>query len=218
MIEPEFNRFLRSIVETLEQLGLTYGIGGSVASSLYGEARSTLDVDISVVLPLDRVLAFTQAFQALGYYAFLDAILDAIVAHQPFNIIDAQRGYKADIFPVDSDAPTPKNGKSSAGCNVTCMMSRMAPRRCCIPLKTSSSTSSNTTSSAGFRSICATSAPSCLPKVMLSTGITSPTGLAGSEPAMCGQSFWPLTTAPSRKTRHRPPFPQACKTCQVFKT
>jgi len=67
MIEPEFNRFLRSIVETSEQLGLTYGIGGSVASSLYGEARSTLDVDISVVLPLDRVLDFTQAFQALGY-------------------------------------------------------------------------------------------------------------------------------------------------------
>ncbi len=108
MIEPEFNRFLRSIVETLEQLGLTYGIGGSVASSLYGEARSTLDVDISVVLPLDRVLAFTQAFQALGYYAFLDAILDALVARQPFNIIDAQRGYKADIFPVDPDAPTPQ--------------------------------------------------------------------------------------------------------------
>jgi hypothetical protein len=92
MIEPEFNHFLRSIVETLEQLGLTCGIGGSVASSLYGEARSTLDVDISVVLPLDRVLDFTQAFQALGYYAFLDAVLDAIVAHRPFNIIDAQRG------------------------------------------------------------------------------------------------------------------------------
>jgi hypothetical protein len=108
MIEPEFNRFLRSIVETLEQLGLIYGIGGSVASSLYGEARSTLDVDISVVLPLDRTLAFTQAFQALGYYAFLEAVLDAIIARQPFNIIDAQRGYKADIFPIDPDAPTPQ--------------------------------------------------------------------------------------------------------------
>ena len=30
MIEPEFKRFLHSVVETLEQLGLTYGIGGSV--------------------------------------------------------------------------------------------------------------------------------------------------------------------------------------------
>jgi hypothetical protein len=108
MTEPEFNLFLRSIVGTLEQLGLTYGIGGSVASSLYGEARSTLDVDISVVLPVDRAVAFTQAFEALGYYAFLDAVLDAIIARQPFNIIDAQRGYKADIFPIDPDAPTPQ--------------------------------------------------------------------------------------------------------------
>lgn len=106
MIEPEFGRFLRSIVETLEQLGLTYGIGGSVASSLYGEARSTLDVDISVVLPLDRVLDFTQAFQTLGYYAFLDAVLDALVARQPFNVIDPQSGYKADIFPIDAETPT----------------------------------------------------------------------------------------------------------------
>ena len=108
MIEPEFKHFLDSVVETLEQLGLTYGIGGSVASSLYGEARSTLDVDISVVLPIDRVPAFTQAFQALGYYAYLDAVLDAIIARQPFNIIDARRGYKADIFPIDPDAATPQ--------------------------------------------------------------------------------------------------------------
>ena len=48
MIEPEFNRFLRSIVETLEQLRLTT-VSESSCESLYGEARSTLDVDISVV-------------------------------------------------------------------------------------------------------------------------------------------------------------------------
>ncbi len=106
MIEPEFKGFLHSVVETLERLGVTYSIGGSVASSVYGEARSTHDVDISVVLPLDQILSFTQAFQTLGYYVFLDAVLDAIVARQPFNIIDAHRGYKADIFPIDPDSPT----------------------------------------------------------------------------------------------------------------
>ena len=70
MISADFKSFLRSIVETLDRLGLLYAIGGSVASSIYGEARSTLDVDISV------------------------------------NIIDARRGFKADIFPVDPDQPT----------------------------------------------------------------------------------------------------------------
>ena len=107
MIEPEFNAFLHSVVETLEQLGLTYGIGGSVASSVYGEARSTRDVDISVALPIDQVLSFTAAFESFGYYVSLDAVLDAVIARQPFNIIDARRGYKADIFPIDPDAPTP---------------------------------------------------------------------------------------------------------------
>ncbi len=44
---PEFDTFLRSIIETLELLDLPYMIGGSVASSIYGEARSTRDVDVS---------------------------------------------------------------------------------------------------------------------------------------------------------------------------
>jgi hypothetical protein len=41
----------------------------------------------------------------------LGIILDKIVTHQPFNIIAAQRGYKADIFPIDPDAPTPQERK-----------------------------------------------------------------------------------------------------------
>lgn len=106
MIEPDFKSFLHSIVETLDRLGLLYAIGGSVASSIYGEARSTLDVDISVMLPLEQIRPLAEAFQALGYYAYLEAIFDALIAHQPFNIIDARRGFKADIFPVDPDQPT----------------------------------------------------------------------------------------------------------------
>ena len=107
MSVPEFDTFLRSVIETLERLGLPYIIGGSVASSIYGEARSTRDVDVSVMLPLEQVGSFVQAFQSLDYYVFADAIIDAVIARQPFNIIDAQSGYKADIFVVDPQHPTP---------------------------------------------------------------------------------------------------------------
>lgn len=113
---PEFDTFLRSVIETLERLGLPYIIGGSVASSIYGEARSTRDVDVSVVLPLEQVGAFVQAFQSLGYYVFADVIIDAIIAHQPFNIIDAQSGYKADIFVVDPQHPTPLEQQALQRC------------------------------------------------------------------------------------------------------
>jgi hypothetical protein len=62
--------------------------------------------------PLDQVLPFTEAFQALGYYVFLDAAPDAIIGRQMFNIIDARSGYKADIFPVDPDTPTFQEGQA----------------------------------------------------------------------------------------------------------
>jgi hypothetical protein len=103
----EFDVFLRSIIETLELLDLPYMIGGSVASSIYGEARSTRDVDVSVVLPLEQVGDFVRSFQSLGYHVFADAIVDAVITGQPFNIIDAQSGYKCDIFLVDPQDPTP---------------------------------------------------------------------------------------------------------------
>jgi hypothetical protein len=90
----------------LESLGFQYAIGGSIASSRYGEPRSTFDVDISVRLPLDEAKRFVTAFQALGYYIYLDVIVDALIEEQPFNIIDAESGYKADIFLIDPDEPT----------------------------------------------------------------------------------------------------------------
>ncbi|MEE8391506.1 MAG: hypothetical protein V3S14_12025, partial [Anaerolineae bacterium] len=63
-----------------------YAIGGSVASSRYGEPRSTFDVDISVRLPLDETNRFVTAFQALGYHIYLDVIVDALIEKQPFNL------------------------------------------------------------------------------------------------------------------------------------
>ena len=102
----DFDEFLRSIIATLENLGFQYAIGGSVASSCYGEPRSTFDVDISVRLPLEEANRFVQAFQSLGYYADLEAVVDAFIYHQPFNIIDAESGFKADIFLIDPDEPS----------------------------------------------------------------------------------------------------------------
>ena len=32
----------------LDELGIKYAVGGSVASSFYGEPRSTLDIDVAV--------------------------------------------------------------------------------------------------------------------------------------------------------------------------
>ncbi len=98
MAAKTYREFAAAIIDTLESLGITYAIGGSFASNAYGEARMTLDIDISLVLPQSDVKLFVDAVQAQGYYITYDSIVDALVHDLPFNIIDAVSGYKADLF------------------------------------------------------------------------------------------------------------------------
>lgn len=51
MKKPEILVALKPVVESFEKLGIDYYIGGSVASSVYGIARSTLDVDLVASIP-----------------------------------------------------------------------------------------------------------------------------------------------------------------------
>lgn len=96
-----YQAFVRSVIDTLEELGFVYMIGGSFASMYYSEPRTTVDIDIAIVLPLEEVGRFVDAFQALGYYVSHDSIVEAIIHGQPFNIIDAEGGYKADFFLIE---------------------------------------------------------------------------------------------------------------------
>ncbi len=93
-----YRDFARSVIETLESLGIVYMVGGAFASMYYSEARTTHDIDIAVVLPLEEAQRFARAFQELGYYVLIESIVDAAIHDQPFNVIDAESGYKADFF------------------------------------------------------------------------------------------------------------------------
>ncbi len=106
MSRQRYRDFARSVIETLESLGFVYFIGGSFASMYYGEMRTTQDIDIAVVLPLEQASRFVQAFQAQGYYVDLEVLVDVLIYRRPFNIIDAESGFKADIFLVDPNEPT----------------------------------------------------------------------------------------------------------------
>ena len=44
--EAEFIAALRKVIAAFETLEIEYALGGSFASSLYGEARATRDVDL----------------------------------------------------------------------------------------------------------------------------------------------------------------------------
>ena len=44
--EAEFLAALRKVIAVFDALGIEYAVGGSFASSFYGEARATRDVDL----------------------------------------------------------------------------------------------------------------------------------------------------------------------------
>ena len=46
---------LSKVVECFDRLGITYYIGGSLASSAYGTARATMDVDLVSTVKMSQV-------------------------------------------------------------------------------------------------------------------------------------------------------------------
>ena len=85
------------IVETLEQLGVPYHIGGSVASSVYGILRATIDADLIADLRLEHVRPLVMHLKA-AYYIDEDMIRDAIRRRSSFNMIYLDTMLKVDIF------------------------------------------------------------------------------------------------------------------------
>ena len=46
MKSPDIIEAIRPVIKAFERLGIHYYIGGSIASSAYGVARATMDVDM----------------------------------------------------------------------------------------------------------------------------------------------------------------------------
>jgi len=88
------------LVSGLEELGLDYVVGGSVASSLHGIPRATQDIDIVVVLWGKDVDGFVKRFES-SFYVDRDMVMDAIKRRASFNIIHLATMYKVDVFVAD---------------------------------------------------------------------------------------------------------------------
>src|SRR6266516_5179097 len=94
---PDILAAITPIVEALEELGIPYHIGGSVASSLYGLPRLTIDVDLVADLRLGHVRPLVKQLQT-AYYIDEDMVRDAISRHSSFNIIHQGTILKVDVF------------------------------------------------------------------------------------------------------------------------
>ncbi|MBI3848975.1 MAG: hypothetical protein HY298_01610 [Verrucomicrobia bacterium] len=85
------------VVAAFEALDVDYLVGGSVASSFFGEPRQTVDADLVARL-LGRHAEPLVARLSGDFYADLPAIVTAIQTQGCFNLIHLETMTKVDVF------------------------------------------------------------------------------------------------------------------------
>ena len=103
MFDPVVAGPLGRFLDLIDSLGIRYVTGGSVASSLQGMPRQTIDLDVVIELePGDVGRLVTEA--ARYFYVSEDAVRGAVRHKSSFNLIHAETAFKVDIYVSDGSA------------------------------------------------------------------------------------------------------------------
>lgn len=85
------------VIRALKRLKVDHHIGGSLASSIHGFPRATLDADLVADLRQGQGRPFRDLL-GQGFYAEAAAIEDAIRRKRCFNVIFLKTMFKVDVF------------------------------------------------------------------------------------------------------------------------
>jgi hypothetical protein len=103
MVSPqEALKVVLEVTRPLEDLGVPYAIGGSLASSLHGVPRTTQDADLVADLRPGHVQPFVTAV-AEGFYVSLERVAHAVTRRSSFNLVHNGTGIKVDVFLFKAD-------------------------------------------------------------------------------------------------------------------
>jgi hypothetical protein len=105
-VVPDTIRVALIVAEVLESCGVRYLVGGSLASAVSGEPRSTLDVDMVVELAAKDVDRVASALRA-GFHVDADSIRRAVRDRSSANIIHDATSTKVDLF-ISGGSPLDK--------------------------------------------------------------------------------------------------------------
>ena len=106
---------LRAVIAVLNQLHIDHMLVGSYASSFYGEARSTHDIDLVIDLDPAKIPDLVSRFEPERYYFSETALREGRMA----NLIDTRTGDKVDCFILDDD---PSNRQAFARRSIQTIM------------------------------------------------------------------------------------------------
>ncbi|MDX2119190.1 MAG: nucleotidyltransferase [Planctomycetota bacterium] len=87
----------------LNAAGSRYAVTGSMAAMMYGELRTTTDIDIVVDFGYRELSAVLQAFPESEFYVNRDAILAAMNNCGQFNVIAMGTDLEIDFMVVNDD-------------------------------------------------------------------------------------------------------------------
>ncbi len=96
-LAPDILAAVVPVLEAFEHYGVAYFIGGSVASSMYGMPRSTMDVDLVADVRPEQVQPLVERLQT-AYYIDEQAMREAIDRRSSFNLIHLATMLKVDVF------------------------------------------------------------------------------------------------------------------------
>ena len=85
------------VLQHLEALQIPYMLVGSVASSIRGIARSTVDADVVLDLRPNQLQSLVARLES-DFYVSAEAALDAIHRQSMFNVIQFSSGFKVDLY------------------------------------------------------------------------------------------------------------------------
>lgn len=96
-IIEDFARAIALVGDALDDLGVEWAVGGSLASATYGEPRATNDVDVAAILSPEDARRFARR---LGneFYADVEAAFDAASQYTSFNVLHQRTLVKVDVF------------------------------------------------------------------------------------------------------------------------
>jgi hypothetical protein len=85
------------VATILNELGIAYALGGSMASSFFGEPRATADIDVAISVDASAGDRLVDRMQA-EFYVPVTSARAAIRSHASFNLLATEQGLKADLF------------------------------------------------------------------------------------------------------------------------
>jgi len=97
MMQPEWVVTTQRVIQVFDRLGITYFIGGSVASMIHGVTRATLDADFVCDVRVEHIEPLVSELEA-DFYIEPEQIRDAINRKTSFNLIHQESMFKIDVF------------------------------------------------------------------------------------------------------------------------